>query len=1585
MDKDILFQGKGKKPKPVPLVDIRHALKKELDCIKGYKKYKKINDLKSFVMPYFDVRKTKTKEEIYKRIENWNEKKCVINVGKLSRGQLTEELNKRGIEVNEKLRGTAPRRTGGNAFKPLQDLTGVKKYATETEQKEIEDTLTNIDDPFDITIRQTDKQGNLTGKSEKLNLRGNQTKFIEKMIYSNNRGGIAFWGVGTGKTVLTVVSIRAYLHYYPEGKVVFIAPSGLLSNLIKTLFLFGLDIRDRRIQYFSFEKYVKSKASCKNALLVIDEAHNLRTEIEFRKESPEELEQAKKDLEAGKDIVRKVKKGGRAWAVIDKCAPHASKVLLLTATPLVNKPYDINNLITMIDGRKLPLPETEFLEIITNKNRATDFLSYRVSHFVRKFEDEDFPERKENFLFTTMTEDETKQYNEVQKLKMGFGESEEIEIDGETYSSAFYSGQRQFINRVGGNKKMKLVAGHIRKDQQSVVYISFVEKGISNFKSLLDKKNIKYRVVSGEEGAVEKQEAVEGYNNREIQVIIISKAGAEGLDLKNTNNLYVIDQPWNEAMREQVVGRGIRFRSHKDLPKEKRFVNVYNVFLIKSNKEVVKGQKTEETFLKQIEKIKDDALFSGIFNTYKVKQSKAKLDELRVIIKELEEKGEKEEARKLLKKLNNAERQVEAQQFITDEDRLKAKKMGVSMTKFYQDVSFQKYATQNIQSKKFDPPLNLSIDLYLYMYSKSKQYVINEFSKFLDGLPNFEAGMSSEEIRIMKIIAQKNPQTRQEKLNIWKKELRAGMVRAGEIITERLRLSNEVLKKITEAEIKDEKKREKLENSFYQQYFTSDEEIEKMYQLSGIKEDKREENILFLEPTAGTGAIIKYFYERETDRIEVKCCEIEPETRKHLKEALKEMGMGEDAIFKENNFLKLGSELQFDYIIMNPPFNLKEWKQQGYKTKIFDIDFIKKAYTLLKEGGKLVSIFYGDHARKGQKGRLGELYNWLESVADKRFNNPKEGEKNSPFLRQTLKWWSGATEKKMSKEAKQKLKGLKVATCVITKKTEDDDEKLFNEINDLIEWGDYEVPKWAKIPHYKPPPIVASVENEVEEEAQEEGIKMDIEEPKEEPKKEIDFLTPRRRRGKEFTEEEKQEQRRKTKEKWNNLFKEKLDEIFEKGDYKTLKKNIDELDKLYEDHDLDNILNSDVKDKYFDYINEMLDIEEQQKKDEEREKQQEKKRKDKEKKKKAPKKKEQPQIDYLTTMKDALKDKSIKFDWLNSRNTLKRILEEKEGQDRIDSLRVMFDNLNKDDYQIIPTFFKNDKPKEEPKPAPKKAPPKKAPEPKKELTAQQRKDISGKEWSIKNLKEELEKSLKRAEQNLKKAITQKKKGTIKKSNYEDLLSSIGLRISGKPTLNDYEDMRGSISKKFKTDDEGLEKLLLEENNKLVKEREKYVKEYQEELKQIEKGTHEETNKLKKDIEEIKNRKENVVMWSDMEKNENKLMKLMENKEDKKEEYGSMFENIIRDIKEGKERIIKEKDKDRREIDLQNLNNYILKKIKLVEERPKGKGLKKMTEEEKEIESIKGGMVEMMRFHSDKKYKELVKTHNPRMYRMLNRF
>ena len=1038
MDKK-LFQG-TKKEKAVPLVDIRYAIKKVIDCIKGYKKYKKIDKLKAFILTTdtFDPKKYKTIKAIHKEIDRYNEINCVVNLNKMKRAELNAYAIKKGIDIGENIRGTAPRKTGGNAFKPLQELTGIKKYANKTEQKQIEDDLTNVKDPFNVDIKLTDEYGALTNETTKLGLRNNQTEFIEKMVYSNNRGAIAFWGVGTGKTILTVLTIRNYLHYYPQGKVVFVAPSALLSNLIKTLYLFGLDIRDNRIHYYSFERYARIKESCYNGLLIIDEAHNMRTQIKTEATGKTIMIKNDKGVEEPRPEI-KAKKGGRPLAIIEYCSSSASKVLLLTATPLVNTPFDINNLLAMIDGRD-PLKSNTFFEIITNKEQAEDFLSYRISHFIRKFDDEDYPERRENILFGKMSEQETADFNSIQNLAKGeekkFKEGEEED----NYSQSFYSGQRQFINKVGQHKKIKMVVDHLNPNNQNVIYISFIQKGVIPIVNELEKKKIKYSIVSGEQGSVEKQKAVEDYNSGAISTIIISKAGAEGLDLKKTTNLYVLDQPWNEAMREQIIGRGIRFKSHKDLPSEKRFVNVYNVFLIKYGTE-------EEIFVKKVEKITQSKDFSLILNLLKEKEALAK-------IKQAEEAGAS---------FSKTEKQRnQAVIWVSEEDKAEAKKMGVSMVKYYEDISFNKYASERQRATKFDPPINLSIDPYLYIYSKSKQYVINEFIKFLDTLPPFEKGLSPLEKKILDELQKRNPSNREEKLEIYKEVLKTNINEAGKIITERNSMIEANVNKLKLEDLKNEKKLEKLRNSVLQQYFTGDNEIDLLYKLSGIKEDPRKTGIQFLEPTAGTGSIIKYFIEREADRIEIKCCEFDPETRTHLKKVTETLGLGEETLYNEPNFLKLNPSDRFDYIIMNPPFNIKPYKNLGYKKPIYDIDFIKHAYMCCKVGGRIVAIMYGEHAKEGLKDRLGENYSWLKEHAKPHFRDSKTGNMDNKFFRQTINWL-GATDKKMAKEAGQKIKGLKIVTVIIDKKDNTEDKMLFDEMRDLVEWDEGEDPTWSEV------------------------------------------------------------------------------------------------------------------------------------------------------------------------------------------------------------------------------------------------------------------------------------------------------------------------------------------------------------------------------------------------------------------------------------------------------------------------------------------------------------------------------------------
>ena len=52
------------------------------------------------------------------------------------------------------------------------------------------------------------------------------------------------------------------------------------------------------------------------------------------------------------------------------------------------------------------------------------------------------------------------------------------------------------------------------------------------------------------------------FNRGEIDVLIISSAGAVGLDLKCTAKVFVVDVSWSIPQMNQIIGRAIRFNSH---------------------------------------------------------------------------------------------------------------------------------------------------------------------------------------------------------------------------------------------------------------------------------------------------------------------------------------------------------------------------------------------------------------------------------------------------------------------------------------------------------------------------------------------------------------------------------------------------------------------------------------------------------------------------------------------------------------------------------------------------------------------------------------------------------------------------------------------------------------------------------------------------------------------------------------------------------------------------------------------------------------------------------------------------------------
>ena len=61
---------------------------------------------------------------------------------------------------------------------------------------------------------------------------------------------------------------------------------------------------------------------------------------------------------------------------------------------------------------------------------------------------------------------------------------------------------------------------------------------------------------------------------KKLCVLMATKAGAEGINLKKVKNVYIMESHWNPGLIQQAIGRAIRMCSHVDLPPEQRTVKV---------------------------------------------------------------------------------------------------------------------------------------------------------------------------------------------------------------------------------------------------------------------------------------------------------------------------------------------------------------------------------------------------------------------------------------------------------------------------------------------------------------------------------------------------------------------------------------------------------------------------------------------------------------------------------------------------------------------------------------------------------------------------------------------------------------------------------------------------------------------------------------------------------------------------------------------------------------------------------------------------------------------------------------------------
>ena len=87
-----------------------------------------------------------------------------------------------------------------------------------------------------------------------------------------------------------------------------------------------------------------------------------------------------------------------------------------------------------------------------------------------------------------------------------------------------------------------------------------------------------------------------------IKIFIITASGSEGINLRNTRYVHVMEPYWHPVRMEQVIGRARRICSHKNLPLELQTVEVF-LYLMKFTEEQIASDKSIELKRKDLSKL----------------------------------------------------------------------------------------------------------------------------------------------------------------------------------------------------------------------------------------------------------------------------------------------------------------------------------------------------------------------------------------------------------------------------------------------------------------------------------------------------------------------------------------------------------------------------------------------------------------------------------------------------------------------------------------------------------------------------------------------------------------------------------------------------------------------------------------------------------------------------------------------------------------------------------------------------------------------------------------------------------------------
>ena len=110
-----------------------------------------------------------------------------------------------------------------------------------------------------------------------------------------------------------------------------------------------------------------------------------------------------------------------------------------------------------------------------------------------------------------------------------------------------------------------------------------------------------------------------------IKVLMITSSGSEGINLRNTRYVHIMEPYWHPVRTEQVVGRARRICSHNSLPEELQTVEVF-IYLMTFTDEQLKSDEAIELKKKDLSRKTPKVPITSDQNLFEISEIKANLN-----------------------------------------------------------------------------------------------------------------------------------------------------------------------------------------------------------------------------------------------------------------------------------------------------------------------------------------------------------------------------------------------------------------------------------------------------------------------------------------------------------------------------------------------------------------------------------------------------------------------------------------------------------------------------------------------------------------------------------------------------------------------------------------------------------------------------------------------------------------------------------------------------------------------------------------------------------------------------------------------